>query len=60
MKKLHLTDKEIHALLVVLVDTVDYLKDDLITTVDSEGNEVEEKIEDYEIYKVLTKLQKLK
>ena len=60
MKKLYLTDKEIHALLVVLVDTVDYLKDDLITTVDSEGNEVEEKIEDYEIHKVLTKLRKLK
>ena len=59
MKKLHLTDKEIHALLSVLVDTVDYLKDDLITTIDSEGNEVEEKIEDYEIHKVLTKLQKL-
>ena len=60
MKKLNLTDKEIHALFFVLVDTVDYLKDDLITTIDSEGNEVEEKIEDYEIYKVLTKLQKLK
>lgn len=60
MKKLDLTDKEIHALLTVLVDTVDYLKDDLVTTIDSKGNEVEEKIEDYEIHKVLTKLQKLK
>ena len=60
MKKLDLTNKEIHALLTVLVDTVDYLKDDLVTTIDSEGNEVEEKIEDYEIHKVLTKLQKLK
>tara|TARA_R100001015_G_C4455051_1_gene43878 strand:+ start:356 stop:538 length:183 start_codon:yes stop_codon:yes gene_type:complete len=60
MKKLDLTNKEIHALLTVLVDTVDYLKDDLVTTIDSKGNEVEEKIEDYEIHKVLTKLQKLK
>ena len=58
--RLDLTEKEVHSLLTTVAEAVDYLKEDLITTIDSKGNEVEEKIEDYEIYKVFTKLQKLK
>ena len=60
MKRLDLTEKEVHSLLTTVEEAVDYLKEDLITTIDSKGNEVEEKIEDYEIYKVFTKLKRLK
>ena len=52
MRMLRLTNKQLEVLKDVIQDTVQSLEDDLITYEDEEGNEVEEKIEDYEIYKI--------
>ena len=52
MRMLRLTNKQLEVLKDVIQDTVQSIEDDLITYEDEEGNEVEEKIEDYEVYKI--------
>ena len=57
---LHLTHKQYEVLYDVIEDTVQAVEDDLITYEDQEGNEVEEKIEEYEIFKIYQKLQSMR
>ena len=54
---LHLTNAQFDVLYDIMVDTVDYLESDLTSYYDKDGNEVEEKIEDYEAYKILLQLK---
>mgnify|MGYP003143044499 CR=1 FL=1 len=56
MRTLHLTNKQFDVLYDVIVDTVQFLEEDLITYTDDKGNEVEEKIEEYEVFKIYQKL----
>ena len=56
---LHLTHKQYEVLYDVIEDTVQAVEEDLITYEDQEGNEVEEKIEEYEIFKIYQKLQSM-
>ena len=53
---LHLTHKQYEVLYDVIADTVQFLEEDLITYTDDKGNEVEEKIEEYEVFKIYQKL----
>ena len=57
---LHLTHKQYDVLYDVIADTVQFLEEDLITYEDAQGNEVEEKIEEYEIFKIYQKLQSMR
>ena len=52
LKTLSLTDKQFDVLNDILLDTIDYLEDDLTSYYDKDGNEIEEKIEDYEAHKI--------
>ena len=56
---LHLSNEEFDSLYGVLEDTIDYLKGDLIVTEDENGNEVEEDITEYHIYKVFKQMEDL-
>ena len=56
MRTLHLTNKQFDVLYDVIADTVQFLEEDLITYEDAQGNEVEEKIEEYEVFKIYQKL----
>ena len=49
---LHLTNEQFEVLFDILADTVDALEDDLTSYYDKDGNEIEEKIEDYEAHKI--------
>lgn len=60
MKTLNLTEVQIEVLYDILLDTCQSIEDDLIVTEDEDGNEVEEKIEDYEVFKIYQKLINLK
>ena len=60
MKTLNLTEVQIEVLYDILLDTCQSIEDDLIVTEDENGNEVEEKIEDYEAFKIYQKLINLK
>ena len=60
MKTLNLTEVQIEVLYDILLDTCQSIEDDLIVTEDENGNEVEEKIEDYEAYKILLQLVNLR
>ena len=60
MRQLTLTNKQFDVLYDIMVDTVDYLVSDLTSYYDKDGNEVEEKIEDYEAYKILLQLNNLR
>ena len=60
MKTLNLTEVQIEVLYDILLDTCKSIEDDLIVTEDEQGNEVEEKIEDYEAFKIYQKLINLK
>ena len=60
MRTLHLTNKQFDVLYDVIVDTVQFLEEDLITYTDDKGNEVEEKLEEYEIFKIYKKLQSMR
>tara|TARA_Y100001937_G_C6886642_1_gene227120 strand:+ start:44 stop:247 length:204 start_codon:yes stop_codon:yes gene_type:complete len=60
LKTLSLTDKQFDVLNDILLDTIDYLEDDLTSYYDKDGNEIEEKIEDYEVYKIYQQLVSLK
>ena len=57
---LHLTHKQYDVLYDVIADTVQFLEEDLITYTDDKGNEVEEKLEEYEIFKIYKKLQSMR
>ena len=59
-RTLHLTHKQYEVLYDVIEDTVQAVEDDLITYEDQEGNEVEEKIEEYEIFKIYQKLKSMR
>ena len=61
MRQLTLTNEEFDVLYHILQDTVNYIEDDLIIndkdpSLDDNGNEIEEKIEDYEAYHTYQKL----
>ena len=56
MRTLHLTNKQFDVLHDILQETVQFLEEDLITYYDDKGNEVEEKIEEYEAYKIYQKI----
>ena len=60
MRTLTLTNKQFDVLYDILLDTVDYLEEDLTSYYDKDGNEIEEKIEDYEAYKIYQQLRSLK
>ena len=60
MRTLTLTNKQFEVLYDILLDTVDYLEEDLTSYYDKDGNEIEEKIEDYEAYKIYQQLRSLK
>ena len=60
MKTLNLTEVQIEVLYDILLDTCQSIEDDLIVIEDENGNEVEEKIEDYEAFKIYQKLINLK
>ena len=60
MKTLNLTEVQIEVLYDILLDTCQSIEDDLIVTEDENSNEVEEKIEDYEAFKIYQKLINLK
>ena len=57
---LHLSNEQFDVLYDIMVDTVDYLESDLTSYYDKDGNEIEEKIEDYEAYKILLQLVNLR
>ena len=51
-RTLHLTNQQFEVLFDILADTVDALEGDLTSYYDKDGNEIEEKIEDYEAHKI--------
>ena len=59
MRQLTLTNEQFEVLFDILADTVDALEDDLTSYYDKDGNEIEEKIEDYEAYHIYQKLIKM-
>ena len=52
MRQLTLTNKQFEVLFDILADTVDALEGDLTSYYDKDGNEIDEKIEDYEAHKI--------
>ena len=59
MRQLTLTNDQFEVLFDILRDTVEYLESDLITTEDENGNEIKEKIEDYEAHKIYQQMIRL-
>ena len=59
MRTLHLTNSQFAALYDILAETVEYIEGDLITTEDENGNEIREKIEDYEVHKIYQQMIRL-
>ena len=60
MRQLTLTNKQFDVLYDILQDTVDYLEEDLTSYYDKDGNEIEEKIEDYEAYKIFQQIKNIR
>ena len=60
MRQLTLTNEQFDVLYDILEDTVEYLESDLTSYYDKDGNEIEEKIEDYEAYKIYQQLVNLR
>ena len=60
MRQLTLTNKQFDVLYDILQDTVDYIKDDLITTEDENGNEILEDITEYEAYKIFQQIKNIR
>ena len=60
MRQLTLTNKQFDVLYDILQDTVDYIKDDLITTEDENGNEIREDITEYEAYKIFQLIKNIR
>ena len=59
MRQLTLTNEQFDVLYDILEDTVEYLESDLVTTEDENGNEIREKIEDYEAHKIYQQMIRL-
>ena len=59
MRQLTLTDNQFDVLYDILQDTVDYHEDDLTSYYDKDGNEIDEKIEDYEAHKIYQQMIRL-
>ena len=59
MRQLTLTNEQFEVLFDILKDTVEYLESDLVTTEDENGNEIREKIEDYEAHKIYQQMIRL-
>ena len=59
MRVLHLTNDQFDVLYDILEDTVDVIKDDLITTEDDNGNEILEDITEYEAHQILQQMIRL-
>ena len=59
MRQLTLTNKQFDVLYDILQDTVDYIKDDLITTEDENGNEIREDITEYEAYQIFQQIKNI-
>ena len=59
MRQLTLTNEQFEVLFDILRDTVDVIEGDLITTEDENGNEIREKIEDYEVHKIYQQMIRL-
>jgi hypothetical protein len=59
MRQLTLTNEQFEVLFDILRDTVEYLESDLVTTEDENGNEIREKIEDYEAHKIYQQMIRL-
>ena len=59
MRQLTLTNKQFEVLFDILQDAVDYLESDLTSYYDKDGNEIEEKIEDYEAHKIYQQMIRL-
>ena len=59
MRQLTLTNEQFEVLFDILADTVDALEDDLTSYYDKDGNEIEEKIEDYEAHKIYQQMIRL-
>ena len=59
MRQLTLTNAQFAALYDILAETVEYIEGDLITTEDENGNEIREKIEDYEAHKIYQQMIRL-
>ena len=60
MRQLTLTNKQFEVLYDILQDTVDYLEEDLTSYYDKDGNEIEEKIEEYEAYKIFQQIKNIR
>ena len=60
MRQLTLTNEQFDVLFDILADTVDALEGDLTSYYDKDCNEIEEKIEDYEAYKIYQQLVNLR
>ena len=59
MRQLTLTNAQFEVLFDILRDTVDALEDDLTSYYDKDGNEIDEKIEDYEAHKIYQQMIRL-
>ena len=59
MRQLTLTNEQFDVLFDILADTVDALEGDLTSYYDKDGNEIEEKIEDYEAHKIYQQMIRL-
>ena len=60
MKTLLLNDDQFESLFAYLEEVVEYLEGEMDTTVDDNGNEVLEDINEYEAYQIYQKLVSLK
>ena len=60
MRHLTLTDDQFESLFAYLEEVVEYLEGEMDTTVDDNGNEVLEDINEYEAYQIYQKLVSLK
>ena len=58
-RTLHLTNKQFEVLFDIIADTVDALEGDLTSYYDKDGNEIDEKIEDYEAHKIYQQMIRL-
>ena len=60
MRQLTLTNEQFDLLYDILEDTVEYLESDLTSYYDKDGNEIEEKIEEYEAYKIFQQIKNIR
>ena len=58
-RMLRLTNEQFDVLFDILADTVDALEGDLTSYYDKDGNEIREKIEDYEAHKIYQQMIRL-